>query len=304
MENNIMDTKKVFGRIGLTLFVMTFVVIITQSFIAGFINGFSPDFEKSIWYNWLLIGISLYCVGFPIFLIMMRKIPNSTKGEIKKLPFSRMLVIFFICMVTTYFFNIVGQQINTLIALLKGADVINPLETIVNASSIIPTLIFAGILSPIIEEIMFRGILLDKLRMYGDKLAIWVTALTFALFHGNLSQFFYAFALGLIFAYIAVKTNTIRYTVILHVIINIVGSVVMPALALSENTGLVALAGFIIIIIFAAGITLFIMNFKKVKHDWKQMGSYEIDKKVIYGNIGMIGFYIVCLYLFIITIIA
>ena len=38
--------------------------------------------------------------------------------------------------------------------------------------------------------------------------------------HGNLLQFFYAAAIGLILGYVAVRTNSIRYTVLMHIAIN------------------------------------------------------------------------------------
>ena len=69
-------------------------------------------------------------------------------------------------------------------------------------------LICGVILSPIIEEILFRKILIDKIKLYGDKVAILVSAVTFGVYHGNLSQVFYATALGAIFAYVTLKTKS------------------------------------------------------------------------------------------------
>ena len=77
---------------------------------------------------------------------------------------------------------------------------------------------------------MFRGIMLNKIRIYGDKVAIITTAILFGLFHANFSQFFYAVALGLVFAYVTLKTRTIKYSIILHIAVNMVGSVIMPAI--------------------------------------------------------------------------
>ena len=54
-----------------------------------------------------------------------------------------------------------------------------------------------------------------------DKVAIITTAILFGLFHANFSQFFYAVALGMIFAYVTLKTGTIKYSIILHIVVNI-----------------------------------------------------------------------------------
>lgn len=305
LENQMLQDKKTFKRIGYSLFTMIVVVMIVQIVMVTVLNQLFPGIEENPWYVGLLIGIPLYLVAFPIFLFMMKKIPNGPKGETKKMSIKDIIVVFFISMAGTYIFNIVGNMINYLISIIKGSDVINPLENLATTSNIIPTIIFVGILSPIIEEIVFRGVLLDKLRGYGDKTAIWFTALTFALFHGNLSQFFYAFILGLIFGYIAIKTNTIRYTIILHILVNIFGSVIMPGLVIGENILLIMLAGLLVIIFIVIGSILFISNYKKMK---LKITENEYDKDVgsrtAYWNFGMILYYIACLGLFISVIVA
>ena len=52
--------------------------------------------------------------------------------------------------------------------------------------------------------------MLNKIRMYGDKVAIITTAIMFGLFHANFSQFFYAVGLGVIFAYVTLKLSLIH----------------------------------------------------------------------------------------------
>ena len=50
----------------------------------------------------------------------------------------------------------------------------------------------------------------------------------FALFHLNLFQFFYAFGLGLMFGYVYMRTSQLRYSIVMHMIINFNGSVLAP----------------------------------------------------------------------------
>ena len=299
------ETKRTFMTIGFALFIMLSVIIGVQNIMALSIHEFAPGFEESVWYIWSLTGVSFYCIGFPLFLFIMKGVPDGPKGEVKKMSVKQVISIFFISMAAAYIFNIVGNLINVSIGAIKGSEVVNPLLEVVGGASVIGTAIFAGILAPIIEEVIFRGVMLDKLRGYGDKTAIMVSALTFGLFHGNLSQFFYAFVLGLIFGYVALKTNTIKYTVILHILINMLGAVLMPALVLGENPMLIFLAGILVIIIFIAGITLYIRNVKEIT---LEAGEIEIDPsikvKTVYFNGGMILFYLICSYLFINVILA
>ena len=87
------------------------------------------------------------------------------------------------------------------------------------------------VIGPIVEELIFRKLLMDKLGAYGDRTVIIISALTFALFHGNLSQIFYAFAFGMLLAFVYSKTGNIIHTVLLHASINFLGSV-LPIIAM------------------------------------------------------------------------
>ena len=305
MENQVMEPKKVFSRIGLALFAMAMTVMVVQVSLVAVISRLWPSFTEGPWFIWVLMGISFYCIGFPVFALMTKGIPDGPKGDRKEISFKDFIVIFFICMAAVYIFNILGGVVNLLIGFIKGEPIMNPLVGALDGANMLGTFIFVGILSPIIEEVVFRGIMIDKLRGYGDKIAIWMSAFTFALFHGNLSQFFYALVLGLFFGYIATKTNTIKYTVKLHIIINIIGSVIMPYLALSENQLLVAAAGFAIIIMVVIGLVLYKQNIGKVKLDTGEIGlNPVIRKRTMYLNLGMILYYIVCLEMFISVIIS
>ena len=85
------------------------------------------------------------------------------------------------------------------------------------------------ILAPLLEELICRKLLIDRTVRYGEKLSVLMSGLIFGLLHQNLFQFFYAFALGSVFAYVYVRTGRIRYTIILHAIVNFLGAVVAPA---------------------------------------------------------------------------
>ena len=113
-----------------------------------------------------------------------------------------------------------------------------------------------------IEEILFRGVMLNKLRTYGDKIAIITTALLFGLFHENFSQFFYAVGLGVVFAYVTLKTGTIKYSIGLHIMINMMGSVIGTQVL--NSTIATMIFGIVVWVFVIAGLILFIKDFKKM----------------------------------------
>lgn len=73
-----------------------------------------------------------------------------------------------------------------------------------------------AIVPAVFEEFAFRGIILNKLRKFGDNYAIIISAVLFGLMHGNLSQIPFAFILGLVLGFIAVKTNSIIPGILIH----------------------------------------------------------------------------------------
>lgn len=292
LHNQQLQNEKNFKTIGYSLFGMLLAVIVSQIFFSLFLVTAFPGIEYSIWFETLLISIPFYLVGVPVFLAIINKVPSQEKGPKKNLSFKQMIILFFVSMGTTYVFNFVGNIINQIIEGIKGSEVINPLDTVIDLSNIVPLIIVVVILTPIIEEFVFRGVLLDKLRRFGDKTAIIFTALVFGLFHGNFSQFFYAFALGLIFAYITIKTNTIRYSIVLHMLVNLFGSVIMPMLVLGGDGTSLAIAGFLVLLFLIVGTVLFFKNLKKVKKDIKESyGGEDLNTDKLYNNRGMILFY-------------
>jgi len=80
--------------------------------------------------------------------------------------------------------------------------------------------IFVCIAAPIGEELLFRGAILKSLLPYGSRFAIIISAVLFGLVHGNFEQIPFALFVGLIFGYIAVKTDSLFYAITLHIFNN------------------------------------------------------------------------------------
>lgn len=89
-----------------------------------------------------------------------------------------------------------------------------------SARSFLLTLFSTAVLPALLEEMSFRGILLERLRPLGDRFAVVISALLFGLAHGNIVQIPFAFLLGLLFGYIVVRTNNIWLAVLLHFLNN------------------------------------------------------------------------------------
>ena len=297
------NVKSVFSRVGLAAAVLGVVVNLVQMIIITIFNVVNPAFESNGWFRYLLIAVSFYLIGFPICCLILKSIPDGPKREEENLTFGGFIKFFLISYFIMVLLNLFTTGFLWIVGNFKEADVVNPLESVLSNSSIWATIIFAGILSPIIEEVLFRGVMLNKLRTYGDKIAIIPTALLFGLFHENFSQFFYAVGLGMIFAYVTLKTGTIKYSIGLHIMINMMGSVIGTQVL--NSTIATMIFGIVVWVFVIAGLILFIKDFKKTS---LLPGEVTIEKGHILSetwlNVGMIINLIISLALMIYVLIA
>ena len=297
------NVKSVFSRVGLAAAVLGVVVNLAQMIIITIFNVVNPAFESNGWFRYLLIAVSFYLIGFPICCLILKSIPDGPKREEENLTFGGFIKFFLISYFIMVLLNLFTTGFLWIVGNFKEADVVNPLESVLSNSSIWATIIFAGILSPIIEEVLFRGVMLNKLRTYGDKIAIITTALLFGLFHENFSQFFYAVGLGMIFAYVTLKTGTIKYSIGLHIMINMMGSVIGTQVL--NSTIATMIFGIVVWVFVIAGLILFIKDFKKTS---LLPGEVTIEKGHILSetwlNVGMIINLIISLALMIYVLIA
>lgn len=121
-----------------------------------------------------------------------------------------------------------AQMVNslwvTLLELLMnslGKSVVPLLETVAGSSDTFSLFLYASVLAPIWEELLFRGWVLRTLRPFGKRFSILCSALLFGLFHGNLLQTPYAVLMGLLLGYVTVEYS-LGWAVLLHMFNNLV----------------------------------------------------------------------------------
>lgn len=83
-------------------------------------------------------------------------------------------------------------------------------------------IITSGLLIPIVEEVLFRGIGFRLLRRWiAFPWAMLISAVVFGIYHGNLVQFVYAGICGLLLAYLCEKYDSIIAPILSHMTMNI-----------------------------------------------------------------------------------
>lgn len=112
--------------------------------------------------------------------------------------------------------NYVGTIILNLLSMIGITPVDMPELQDGSWQALVLNILIIGVLPAILEETLFRGLVLQSLRYAGDTIAIIVSALLFGLMHGTLYQIPFAFILGIAFGYIAIRTGNILITMFLH----------------------------------------------------------------------------------------
>ncbi len=118
------------------------------------------------------------------------------------------------------------------------------------------------------EEFAMRGIVMGSLKKYGESFAVLMSAVVFALMHGNLVQIPFAFIMGVIIGYAVIKTGSLWTGVIIHFINNAV-SVTLNYL--TDGIASAVLQNAISVIYFAICFLCFFVGIlaMRKRNDWK-----------------------------------
>lgn len=83
-----------------------------------------------------------------------------------------------------------------------------------------------GILIPICEELVFRGLMFKRIReKSGFIRAALYTSVVFGIMHGNLVQMLYGFLLGMLLSYLYEKYGSVKAPILAHVAMNMLSVV-------------------------------------------------------------------------------
>ena len=86
----------------------------------------------------------------------------------------------------------------------------------------VQTLLLGGLLIPVLEEVLFRGVLLQGLLQHQRPwVAIGQQALLFGIFHLNPAQGLHAFLIGLLLGWLCYRTGSVVLTSCLHALNNL-----------------------------------------------------------------------------------
>ncbi len=172
--------------------------------------------------------ILTYAIGFVVLLLWKK--PQFCFREIwqKKSGMRLGTILTLLCMMTAMqaLFEL-GAELMQWFFGLFGMEFDNSVVTDSVDLNSFSMVFYMGILAPVGEEVLFRGLLLRWFRPYGKKFSVLATALLFGLFHGNLLQSGFAFCVGLILGYVTVEYS-MGWAIVLHMFNNLILCYLLP----------------------------------------------------------------------------
>ena len=269
--------RRHYARIGFAILVFYLAFILLQVGINAAVTAAAPELTEEGWYLPALSFFPLYCIGFPLFLLVLPAAPPAALlPEKRSVPFRELVLILLMCFGVLYPGNLLGLGVDWLAReFFRTSGGSNPLEQLLGDSGYWAYALLAGVLAPIMEELCFRKLLLDRLRTIDKPSALFLSALTFGLFHSNPVQLFYAFGVGLVFGAVYLRTGRVVYTMILHVLVNFFGGLVStyilqfvdlsdPASAILPMVGL-AVYALLVVAAAVSGVVLLIRHRRSLR---------------------------------------
>lgn len=223
------SAKSVFSRIGFGYLIFSGISMIVSLVLQIVAMLVSEEFYQSHLFMNLVTPISMYLFALPLLIAFFRGVKPVPPRK-KNIGFGEWVLYLIVGFGFMYIGALIGNYIMSTLSAIVGYDYRNGLETLVDGGSLWVTTIFAVIIAPIGEEIVFRKLLIDRTGKYGCFISALLSGLVFGLMHANLYQFFYAAALGFLLGYLYYTTGRIIYTIAIHAVINLFGSVVSSLL--------------------------------------------------------------------------
>lgn len=146
----------------------------------------------------------------------------------------------------------IGNFFSFLIVLISSHKGQTPVVAIYE--SLYTDIIMTVFVAPVLEEIVFRGVIMNNLKKYGIKTAIIINSIFFALSHYNTDMIIPAFFTGIIFSYVAYKYS-IKYSILIHFFIDAITKT-SQVLAILRIDILLILVG-----LFSAFLIIFLLVF-------------------------------------------
>ena len=227
-------------------FLILFIIYILHLIFMIFVNNKISIIDSQIFKYVYMFRIHRWILSFPIIYYFVKTYKKyeyfKTNEKLNAKDFSVYFALAFW----------IGNFFSFLIVLMSSHKGRTPVVAIYEP--LYTDIIMTVFVAPVLEEIVFRGVIMNNLKKYGIKTAIIVSSLFFGLSHYNVYMIIPAFFTGIIFSYVAYKYS-IKYSILIHFFINAITKT-SQVLAILRIDILLILVG-----LFSAFLIIFLLVF-------------------------------------------
>ena len=194
-------------------FLILFIIYILHLIFMIFVNNKISIIDSQIFKYVYMFRIHRWILSFPIIYYFVKTYKKyeyfKTNEKLNAKDFSVYFALAFW----------IGNFFSFLIVLMSSHKGRTPVVAIYEPLPLYTDIIMTVFVAPVLEEIVFRGVIMNNLKKYGIKTAIIINSIFFALSHYNTDMVIPAFFTGIIFSYVAYKYS-IKYSILIHFFIN------------------------------------------------------------------------------------
>lgn len=194
-----------------------------------FMKVYMDMVEEVLQYSTEIAALSAACT-IPVFIWMTRRDARKEAAlgivQNKKAPLTKYVLVAGISIP-------LSLGLNNLILLSNLAEYSEAYQKAAETlymPSLPVQILCVGIVIPIMEEYLFRGLIFKRIRRYTPaRYAILFSAVFFGVYHGNLVQMIYGTICGVLLAWLYEKYGSIKAPILAHILMNIVVCIMKEA---------------------------------------------------------------------------
>lgn len=187
----------------------------------------TAEITEFVMNNAMLFMLISNALCLPLFVFLyLRQRKGRLKAERPAMRISDIGLIFAVSILANIFISTLMETFN----IVQYFPDYEQLMLSLSGGALWIQLLSVGLVAPIVEEVLLRGVVFGRLRGYMRLLpALLVQALIFGLLHMNILQGLYAFLIALLFGYVYAKYGRLLLCILAHIVFNMT-SLVLAAL--------------------------------------------------------------------------
>lgn len=257
-----------------TVFVNIFVVRYIKDHPSFELNASNFDMLRDMVYDWLinvnaflLIAVGIVTIIILGFMFIRKEYKTFDKKYQNTLNIKDYIATVSLSLGFYMALTIILVILQSIFDMRDIFSQYNDTTSILFTGDLLLVILAVGIITPISEEIILRGLFFNRLRLImNPRQAVFLSALIFGMMHftGSFIQISYAFLLGYILAYAYFKYENILIPIIIHVTFNMANFIFqIEIIARYEHTTWFNLSYYIIsILLVSYGIKYLVLKEK------------------------------------------